>query len=146
MKWPQPLIQAKLIKRYKRFLADIEIDQKLLTAHVPNTGSMTGCWEPNWPCALSVSSNPNRKMAHTLELTYNGLTWIGVNTGNANSQPYVYRSDNTYGGSRRMCFAIGKISCCCTGNLWVRIWTNSGYRSAYPWATTTGDTNSTARF
>ena len=84
MKWPQPLTQATLIKRYKRFLADVEIEQKLITAHVPNTGSMTGCWEPNWRCALSVSTNPNRKMAHTLELTFNGLTWIGVNTGNAN--------------------------------------------------------------
>ena len=77
-------------------------------------------------------------------------TWYGsqirVNTGNAASNPYVYRSTSTYGGYRRMCFAIGKISCCCTGNLWVRIWTNSGFRSSYAWATTTGDDNSTARF
>lgn len=71
---------------------------------------------------------------------------IRVNTGNAASEPYVYRSTNTYGGFRRMCFAVGKVSCCCTGNLWVRIWTNSGYRENFAWATTTGDNNSTARF
>jgi hypothetical protein len=73
-------------------------------------------------------------------------SYVRVNTGNAASQPYVYRSDNSYGGSRRMCFAIGKVSCCCTGNLWVRIWTNSGFRSNFAWATTTGDNNSTPRF
>lgn len=71
---------------------------------------------------------------------------IKVNTGNASSNPYVYRSSSTYGGYRRMCFAVGKISCCCTGNLWVRIWTNSGYRADYAWATETADTNSATRF
>jgi hypothetical protein len=71
---------------------------------------------------------------------------IKTNKGNSGSNPYVYRSSSTYGGYRRLCFAVGKISCCCTGNLWVRWWTNSGYRSNYPWATETADTNSTQRF
>lgn len=84
MKWEHPLLVAVLLKRYKRFLADVNVDGEFITAHVPNTGSMTACWEPNWKCALSVSDNPNRKMPHTLELTHNGETWIGVNTANAN--------------------------------------------------------------
>lgn len=84
MKWSEPLIEATILKRYKRFLADIDLGEKIITAHVPNTGSMQSCWETNWKCALSVSSNPARKMPHTLELIHNGESWIGVNTGNAN--------------------------------------------------------------
>lgn len=84
MKWEAPLIEAVILKRYKRFLADVEINGELTTVHVPNTGSMLGCWGPNWKCSLSKSNNPNRKMPYTLELTYGGESWIGVNTGNAN--------------------------------------------------------------
>ena len=84
MKWTEPLLEGIILKRYKRFLADIQLGETLLTAHVPNTGSMTTCWEPGWRCAVSVSKNPDRKMPHTLELVHNGETWIGVNTGNAN--------------------------------------------------------------
>lgn len=84
MKWPTPLTEAMLLKRYKRFLADVDLNGDVFTAHVPNTGSMTSCWEPNWKCALSKSDNPDRKMPWTLELTHNGETWIGVNTANAN--------------------------------------------------------------
>ncbi len=84
IKWERPLIEAKILKRYKRFLSDIELDGKIITAHVPNTGSMTSCWEPHWKCALSLSDNPNRKMPYTLELIHNGESWIGVNTANAN--------------------------------------------------------------
>ena len=72
-------------------------------------------------------------------------SYVRVNTG-SNSNPNVYRSASSYGGSRRMCFAIGKVSCCCTGNLWVRIWTNSGFRASYAWATETADTNTAERF
>ena len=75
-----------------------------------------------------------------------GGSYIRVNSGNAASNPYVYRSNNTYGGYRRMCFAVGKISCCCTGRLWVRWWTNSGYRTNYAWATDTADTNNAIKF
>ena len=71
---------------------------------------------------------------------------IRVNTGNSNSNPYVYRSSATYGGYTRMCFAIGKISCCCTGNLWVRMWNMGGFRTSYAWATETADTNTATRW
>ncbi len=94
MKWSEPLIQATILKRYKRFLADIDLGEKMITAHVPNTGSMTSCWEPNWKCALSVSKNPDRKMPHTLELIHNGETWIGVNTMNANKLAKIWLTKN----------------------------------------------------
>jgi sugar fermentation stimulation protein A len=84
MKWDAPLKLAVLKKRYKRFLADIILGEELITVHVPNTGSMTSCWEPDWKCAVSFSPNPSRKMPYTLELIHNGETWIGVNTANAN--------------------------------------------------------------
>lgn len=84
MKWDTPLTEAILIKRYKRFLADVNLEGEIIMAHVPNTGSMTGCWGPDWKCALSKSANPKRKMPYTLEFTHNGESWIGVNTANAN--------------------------------------------------------------
>ncbi len=84
MKWETPLTEAIVLKRYKRFLADVRIGQEEITVHVPNTGSMTTCWEPNWRCAVSKSSLPSRKLPFTLEYTHNGESWIGVNTGNAN--------------------------------------------------------------
>ena len=90
MKWDRPLTEATLLKRYKRFLADVSVNQETFTVHVPTTGSMTSCWAPEWRCALSRSDNPSRKMAHTLELTHNGETWIGVNTANANKLAHLW--------------------------------------------------------
>ena len=86
MKFENKLIPARIIKRYKRFLADVVLDNsgETVTAHVPNTGSMTNCWAEGWPVLLSESNNPKRKLKYTLEMTFNGKTWIGVNTGNAN--------------------------------------------------------------
>jgi sugar fermentation stimulation protein A len=94
LKWPEPLIEATILKRYKRFLADIDLGGKTITAHVPNTGSMQSCWEPNWKCALSLSKNPDRKLPYTLELVHNGETWIGVNTGNANKLAKIWLTEN----------------------------------------------------
>lgn len=94
MKWETPLTEAVLLKRYKRFLADVRVGEDTFTAHVPNTGSMTACWEPNWKCALSKSNSPSRKMPHTLELTHNGETWIGVNTANANKLTALWLKNN----------------------------------------------------
>ena len=75
-----------IIRRYKRFLADIELpDGSLVTAHCPNTGSMTGCWEPGRPVQLSYNDNPKRKLRWTLERVDMGGGWIGVNTGRVNS-------------------------------------------------------------
>jgi len=80
MKLP-PLITGKLIKRYKRFLADIELaDGSLITAHCPNSGSMLGCNLPGSPVLLSTSPNQNRKLPHTWELLQVGSYWVGLNT------------------------------------------------------------------
>lgn len=84
MKWSPPLTEAIILKRYKRFLSDIQLHHEIITAHVPNTGSMQSCWEENWKCAVSKSSNPDRKLPFTLEMTHNGETFIGANTANAN--------------------------------------------------------------
>lgn len=80
MKLP-PLIPGKLIKRYKRFLADIELaDGSVVTAHCPNSGSMLGCNLPGMPVLLSISSNPKRTLAHTWELVQVDGYWVGLNT------------------------------------------------------------------
>ena len=79
------LIVGKILRRYKRFLSDVELPGgEVIVAHTPNTGSMKTCWAPNWPAGLSRSDNPKRKLSHTLELTYNGHTWINVNTSRTN--------------------------------------------------------------
>jgi sugar fermentation stimulation protein A len=94
VKWETPLIEATILKRYKRFLADIKLGDEILTIHVPNTGSMTSCWAPEWKCAISLSKNPDRKMPYTLEYTHNGESWIGVNTGNANKLAKTWLEQN----------------------------------------------------
>ncbi len=79
------MIEGRLIRRYKRFLADVEFDDGTkLTAHCPNSGSMLGCLGDGWPVMLSTSDNPKRKYPHTLEMVHNGACWIGINTQRAN--------------------------------------------------------------
>jgi sugar fermentation stimulation protein A len=90
LKWESPLIEAVLLKRYKRFLADVDLGGEIITAHVPNTGSMTSCWEPGQKCAISKSSNPARKLPYTLEFSSTGEGWIGVNTANANKLAHLW--------------------------------------------------------
>ncbi|MCP4914969.1 MAG: DNA/RNA nuclease SfsA [Oligoflexia bacterium] len=81
MKFENKLIKGKILKRYKRFLADIELeDGEVVVAHTANTGSMKTCWEPGWKVLCSYHDNPKRKLKYSLEMTNNGNTWIGVNT------------------------------------------------------------------
>lgn len=85
MNFDQTLIEGKLIKRYKRFLADVELDSgEVVTAHTPNTGSMRSCIGERWPVRLSESDNPKRKLKYTFEMSHNGTTWIGLHTHRAN--------------------------------------------------------------
>ena len=77
---------ALLIRRYKRFLADVRLpDGRELTIHCPNTGSMKNCVVPESPCWYSVSPNQARKYPQTLELvTTPGGHLAGVNTARTN--------------------------------------------------------------
>jgi sugar fermentation stimulation protein A len=85
MNYQQPLISATLIKRYKRFLADVTLlDGSLLTVHVPNTGSLLGCVDPGLPVRLSDSLNEERKYRFTLEQVILPTGRVGVNTHIAN--------------------------------------------------------------
>jgi sugar fermentation stimulation protein A len=80
-----PLTKGIILRRYKRFLADVELaDGSVVTAHCPNTGAMTSCWEPGATVQLSHSDNPKRKLAWTLERVDMGAGWIGVNTARTN--------------------------------------------------------------
>lgn len=85
MVFPYPLLEAALIKRYKRFLADIQLPSgEVITVHCPNSGSMKTCAEPGWPIMFSDSRNPERKYRYTWEMVHNGECWIGINTHLAN--------------------------------------------------------------
>jgi sugar fermentation stimulation protein A len=85
MQFKQDLKSGILIRRYKRFLADVELlDGSTLTVHCPNTGSMQGCSEPGSPVMVSHSDNPDRKYPHTLEMVRAGSAWVGVNTSLTN--------------------------------------------------------------
>ena len=83
MRFDQALLAGTLIKRYKRFLADVELDDgRIVTAHTPNTGSMLGCCEPGSRVWLSNSGNPKRKYALSWELVEAAPgVLVGINTG-----------------------------------------------------------------
>jgi len=87
MRFPDPLQEALLLRRYKRFLADIELpDGAQMTLHCPNTGSMKNCQEPGRRVWFSLSANPKRKYPGTwqiIEVAEGEL--VGINTGLANS-------------------------------------------------------------
>lgn len=82
---PEPLIPGKLIQRYKRFLADIEIETgETITVHCANPGSMMGLLKKGNQVLLSKSKNPKRKLPFSWELIQIGDTWVVVNTANTN--------------------------------------------------------------
>jgi sugar fermentation stimulation protein A len=85
VKFSSPLIPGILLSRYKRFLADIKLDNgKIVTAHCPNSGSMKSCKEPGSRVYLSHHDKPSRKLKYTWEMIEDNHTWVGINTGHPN--------------------------------------------------------------
>ena len=84
MNFKNKLISGLLLKRYKRFFVDIKINNKIVTAHCPNTGSMQGLLNKGNKVWLSKTDNPNRKLKYTLEIIEDNKSKVGVNTHSAN--------------------------------------------------------------
>ena len=84
MKFTNTLIKGKLIKRYKRFFTDIKVNNSVLTAHCPNTGSMKGLLDTNNTVFISKSDDPKRKLKFTLEIIKARKKLVGINTHRAN--------------------------------------------------------------
>ena len=87
MTFDPPLIEGVLLRRYKRFLADVQLpDGSIITAHTPNTGSMLGCCDPGSRVWLRDTGSATRKYPHTWELveTLDGVP-VGINTSIVNN-------------------------------------------------------------
>lgn len=86
MEFFSSLIHGTLIKRYKRFLADVVLDDgTTITAHCPNSGSMMGLKAEGASVWLSTSNNPKRKLAYTWELADTGSSLVGIHSSDANA-------------------------------------------------------------
>ena len=94
MKFTNSLIKGKLIKRYKRFFTDIELDEEIVTAHCPNTGSMKGLLDKGNEVYISKNDDPKRKLKYTLEIIKVKKNLVGVNTHFANKIAYHGLSNN----------------------------------------------------
>jgi len=94
MEFTKALIKGNLIKRYKRFFADIKIDKEIITAHCPNTGSMQGLLDKGNEVYVSKNDDPKRKLKYTLEIINVKKNLVGVNTHFANKIAYHGLSNN----------------------------------------------------
>jgi len=94
MKFTKSLIKGKLIKRYKRFFADVKLDKEIVIAHCPNTGSMKGLLDEGNEVFISKNDDPKRKLKYTLEIIKVKNNLVGVNTHFANKIAYHGLSKN----------------------------------------------------
>lgn len=85
MRFEPALQKGTLVRRYKRFLADVETADGVVTMHCPNTGGMLGCSEPGSNVWFSTSDNGKRKYRHTLEVVESSSGTVGVNPSRANA-------------------------------------------------------------
>ena len=84
MEFTKSLIKGKLIKRYKRFFTDVQLDNKIITAHCANTGSMKGLLDEGNDVYVLPNNNPKRKLKYSLEIIKTRKNLVGVNTHFAN--------------------------------------------------------------
>jgi len=94
VEFTKTLIKGKLVKRYKRFFADIKVNKETLVAHCPNTGSMKGLLNVNNDVWISKNDDPKRKLKYTLEIIKVKKNLVGVNTHFANKIVYHGLSNN----------------------------------------------------
>ena len=94
MDFENKLISGLFVKRYKRFFVDIKINNQIITAHCPNTGSMYGLLKRGNKVWVSKSNNPNRKLKYTLEIIEDQKAKVGVNTHSTNKIVYHALNNN----------------------------------------------------
>ena len=94
MKFTKSLIKGKLVKRYKRFFTDIKLNQEIIVAHCPNTGSMMGLLDKGNEVFVSKNDDPKRKLKYTLEIIKVKKNLVGVNTHFANKIAFHGLSNN----------------------------------------------------
>jgi sugar fermentation stimulation protein A len=94
MNFKNRLLSGLFVKRYKRFFVDIKINNKIVTAHCPNTGSMQGLLKKDNKVWISKSDNPNRKLKYTLEIIADNKSKVGVNTHSSNKIVYHALQNN----------------------------------------------------
>jgi sugar fermentation stimulation protein A len=97
MLYSRKLVEGRLIRRYKRFLADIQLADGVITAACPNTGSLMGCCEAGSRVWLSESDRATRKYRHTWEIVEVGKVMVGINTGLPNALVSEAIADGTIG-------------------------------------------------
>ena len=84
MEFTKSLIKGKLIRRYKRFFADVQLNNEIVTAHCPNTGSMKGLLDEGNDAYVLPNNDPKRKLKYGLEIIKSRKNLVGVNTHMAN--------------------------------------------------------------
>ena len=94
MNFENKLIPGRLINRYKRFFVDVKINDKKITAHCPNTGSMYGLLKKGNKVWVTKSDNPNRKLKYTLQIIEDKKSKVGVNTHLTNKIVYHALENN----------------------------------------------------
>jgi len=99
MKFNFPLIHGRLVRRYKRFLADVTLDDGTeVLAHCTNSGSMKSCLEEGAEVWLSPVTDPKRKTRFTWEMIQFGGSWVGINTSRPNALAYEWISEGRVPG------------------------------------------------
>lgn len=99
MKFTTPLVHGTLIRRYKRFLADVLLDDgTLVIAHCTNSGSMLSCLEEGAEVWLTPVDDPKRKTRFTWEMILIGGSWVGINTSHPNALAFQWLSEGLIQG------------------------------------------------